>query len=70
MKVVSNYSLLEIPFSFRLFSENPLETATVLETATQRTVCYKKISTTRVQCIFKVSVFLDNVLGIVFIKEL
>ena len=34
---------------------------------TQRTICYKKINTARIQCIFKTSVFLDNVLGIVLL---
>ena len=37
---------------------------------TQRTVYYKRINTASIQCIFKTSVLLDNVLDIVFIKEL
>ena len=37
---------------------------------TQSTICYEKIDTAKIEYIFKASVFLDNVLDIVFIKEL
>ena len=37
---------------------------------TQRTIRYKIINTARIQCILKISLFLDGVLGILFINEL
>ena len=37
---------------------------------TERTICHKHINAARIQCIFETSVFLDDILGIVFIKEL
>ena len=52
-------------------SESPLEIVIAfLELKGLFFIERSKINTERIQCIFKTSVFLDNVLGIVFIKEL